>query len=82
MSCWSDAGGTVMNATAGHPKDECFAFPTGKGCGQESLQSLRTLFDVKPVFDSFENAVTDNQRLTSAQGSVGTTSGSGRSQRL
>ena len=32
---------------------------------------------LKPVFDSFENAVTDNQRLTSAQGSVGTTSGSG-----
>jgi len=32
---------------------------------------------LKPVFDSFENAVSDNQRLTSAQGSVGTTSGSG-----
>ena len=26
-----------MISTAGRPKDECFAFPTGKGCGQKSL---------------------------------------------
>ena len=30
---------------------------------------------VKPIFDSFKKAVADNQRLTSAQESVGTTSG-------
>ena len=35
-----------------------------------------------PVFDSFEVALIGNQRLTSAQGSVGTTSGSGGSQTL
>src|SRR6267142_4646534 len=32
---------------------------------------------LKPIFDSFKKAVADNQRLTSAQESVGTTSGSG-----
>ena len=42
-----------------------------------AIGSSRGLELAKPVFDSFENAVTDNQRLTSAQGSVGTTSGSG-----
>ena len=32
---------------------------------------------LRPIFDSFENAVVDNQRLPSARGGVGTTSGSG-----
>ena len=41
------------------------------------VMAVAFLLVVWPVFDSFEVALIDNQRLTSAQESVGTTSGSG-----
>jgi hypothetical protein len=44
---------------------------------RKGLHALRGMHTLSPVFDSFEVALIGNQRVTSAQGSVGTTSGSG-----
>jgi hypothetical protein len=43
-------------------------------------ESGAALIVLKPIFDSFEDALIDNQRVTCTQRSVGTTSGSGGSE--
>ena len=52
------------------------SLPADKYALKPGRQTSR-LCGLKPIFDSFENAAVDNQRLTSALRSVGTTSGSG-----